>query len=161
MKRDLVEAIRENIGFPIYVLRERKTGWRVEKVGLSDKGKVETTYHLVSLDQCTCSGFVHRGKCKHLHIVNGTWEGTGISPAAAAAVVERVLETLSGHVESGEELLRQFREKNSEKNDFALDTVERICLNLGRRGEKGVRRIECEMTVAEGRTVIVSLTFAE
>ena len=91
MKRKLVEAIRNVFEPPIYVFTGEGLNTFCDKFVLDGK-KWKNQRYVIGPDFCTCPGFRHRGKCKHLDMVAGRFEGNGVARPSAATILARMLE---------------------------------------------------------------------
>ena len=99
MPRKIVREIQEAFeGAPVYLFVDDTTQTFVDRLKLNDLGRWERKrYFVTGGKQCTCLGYMKFEKCKHLAMLNGTFEGKGVGAATACAEVRRLIELLGDH----------------------------------------------------------------
>ena len=81
MKSNMLTKIQKVVTEPIYMTSDGELlGVRfVDKLTLKDKKWMRRRYVVNPGEQCSCLGYMKVGSCKHLKMVSGEIEGTGIS----------------------------------------------------------------------------------
>jgi len=78
-------------GRPVYVVTQKDAAMFVDKLTLGEKDAWQRKRYVVNGKQCTCMGWMKTGHCKHLKMVNGDWEGTGVSAEAAGEFYKQIV----------------------------------------------------------------------
>ena len=114
-----VQLVLERLfdGNDVYILSESGVASSVDK--LSFKGnKVARSRYVVSYPDstctCTCKGYVHRGRCKHVAMVEDDWEATGAPRHHVIELVKDIvheLGTSAAHLELDEETVPKMLKK--------------------------------------------------